>query len=214
MTSSWRSRLSTDTASRLSCSDGLGDVLSPFARSIPWSSFVGPLVLSCRAQKSRLSSFCFDMPCRAVWILFRCRHYCDSACSPYGLKSPCRPSVHAGMLVLGAAATPALAKDMRNRRRRWDRSLSPECRGPSPLAHPLSRTSISLSRTRTSWAGRRPLQCVLGTRRHARSLDCNIAAMKNRPRQARHVPMRRAALSCRCKSVRLGARRMRLPNVH
>jgi hypothetical protein len=31
----------------------------------------------CRTQNSRLSTFCFDMPCRAFWILLRC-HRCSS----------------------------------------------------------------------------------------------------------------------------------------
>ena len=47
-------------------------------RSIPpflVVNFVDSLNLcSCRAQKWRVSSFCFDMPCRAFWILLRCLH--------------------------------------------------------------------------------------------------------------------------------------------
>ena len=46
-------------------------------RSIPpflVVNFVDSLVISCRAQKWRFSSFCFDMPCRAFWILLRCLH--------------------------------------------------------------------------------------------------------------------------------------------
>ncbi len=69
------------------CTEALMERWIRSFRSIPLFGchFVNLLGLSCRAQKSQRLSLCFDMPCRAFWILLRCP---PPFCALYSSISP------------------------------------------------------------------------------------------------------------------------------